>query len=65
MDFHHHVVALRRSYPALYQDMVDRFGCTAGDNSVKRFDDSVEAQKQEQLDRLEFGPSDEVQVDYG
>lgn len=56
---------LRRNYTAIYQDLVDRFGFTAGYNSVKRFAGTVVAKEPEQFDRLEFAPGEEAQVDYG
>ena len=52
---------LRRNYPAICQDLVDRFGFTAGYNSVKRFAGTVVAKEPEQFDRLEFAPGEEVQ----
>ena len=56
---------LRCNYTAIYQDLVNQFGFVAGYNSVKRFAGTVVAKEPEQFDRLEFAPSEEVQVDYG
>ena len=56
---------LRRNFTAVYQDLVDQFGFTAGYNSVKRFAGSLIEHEPAQFDRLEFAPGEEVQVDYG
>ena len=56
---------LRRNFTAIYQDLVDRFGFTAGYNSVKRFAGSLIGGEPAQFDRLEFAPGEEIQVDYG
>lgn len=56
---------LRRNYTAIYQDLVDQFGFTGAYNSVKRFAGRLVQREPEQFDRLEFGPGEEAQVDYG
>lgn len=56
---------LRRNYTAIYQDLVDQFGFTAQYGSVKRFAQKLTLQEPEPFDRLEFGPGEEAQVDYG
>jgi transposase len=50
---------------AIYQELVDHRGFTARYNSVKRFCRGLRAREPEQYDRLEFGPGEEAQVDYG
>ena len=44
---------------------MDRFGFSAGYNSVKRFASSLIGGEPAQFDRFEFGPAEEMQVDYG
>lgn len=56
---------LRRNFTAIYQDLVDQFGFSAGYNSVKRFAGTLIGKEPAQFDRLEFAPGEEVQVDYG
>jgi transposase len=56
---------LRRNLTAIYQDLVDRYGFTAKYGSVKRFARRLTFHEPEQFDRLEFGPAEEAQVDYG
>lgn len=56
---------LKRNFTAIYQDLVDQFGFTAGYNSVKRFAGGLRQQDPQQFDRLEFAPGEEAQVDYG
>ncbi|MEO6624247.1 MAG: IS21 family transposase [Burkholderiaceae bacterium] len=56
---------LKRNYTAIYQDLVDTFGFTGAYNSVKRFAGGLCQRQPEQFDRLEFGPAEEAQVDYG
>ena len=56
---------LHRNFTAVYQDLVDQFGFTAGYNSVKRFAGTLIEHEPEQFDRLEFAPGEETQVDYG
>jgi transposase len=56
---------LRRNFTAIFQDLVDQFGFSAGYNSVKRFAATMVEQDPKQFDRLEFAPGEEVQVDYG
>jgi transposase len=64
-DFIKAQVGLHRNFTAIYQDLVDRFGFSAGYNSVKRFAGSMIEQDPAQFDRLEFAAGEEVQVDYG
>jgi transposase len=64
-DFIAAQLQLRRNFTAVYQDLVDQFGFTAGYNSVKRFAGSLIEHEPAQFDRLEFAPGEEVQVDYG
>lgn len=64
-DFITEQLRLRRSYTAIYQDLVGQVGFAASYNSVKRFAGTVVAKEPEQFDRLEFAPGEEVQVDYG
>ena len=56
---------LRRNATAIYQDLVDQHGFTAGYESVMRFARKLRHHEPEQFDRLEFLPSEEMQVDYG
>ena len=56
---------LRRNFTAVYQDLVDQFGFSAGYNSVKRFASTLIEHEPAQFDRLEFAPGEELQVDYG
>jgi transposase len=56
---------LNRNFTSIYQDLVDRFGFTGANNSVKRFAVKLRERKPEQFDRLEFAPGEEAQVDYG
>jgi transposase len=58
-------VRFKRNFTAIYQDLVDQFGFTAGYNSVKRFAGGLRQQDPQQFDRLEFAPGEEAQVDYG
>jgi transposase len=58
-------VRLRRNAMAIYQELVDTRGFTAAYNSVKRFCGALRRQEPQQFDRLEFGPAEECQVDYG
>jgi transposase len=58
-------VRLRRNAVAIYQELVDQHGFTQRYNSVKRFCRGLRRCEPEQFDRLEFGPAEESQVDYG
>ncbi len=58
-------VRLGRNAVAIYQDLVDERGFTQRYNSVKRFCRGLRRSEPEQFDRLEFGPAEECQVDYG
>ena len=58
-------VRLKRNAQAIYQDLVDQFGFGARYNSVKRFVRALRRVDPKQFDRLEFGPGEEAQVDYG
>jgi transposase len=58
-------VRLKRNAQAIYQDLVDRHGFEHRYNSVKRFVRGLRYELPEQFDRLEFGPGEEAQVDYG
>lgn len=58
-------VLLRRNAMSIYQDLVDRFGFAAAYNSVKHFVATLKVTEPAQFDRLEFGPGEEAQVDYG
>lgn len=64
-DFIAAQLQLRRNFTAVYQDLVDQFGFTAGYNSVKRFAGSLIEGEPAQFDRLEFARGEELQVDYG
>ena len=56
---------LKRNAMAVYQDLVDHHGFGHRYNSVKRFMARLRQRDPEQFDRLEFGPGEEAQVDYG
>ena len=56
---------LKRNAVAIYQELVDQHGFTSRYNSVKRFVRGLKKQAPECFDRLEFGPGEEAQVDYG
>nr|WP_245452520.1 IS21 family transposase [Bradyrhizobium forestalis] len=56
---------LKRNAQAIYQDLVDQFAFTASYESVKRFVRALRHIDPKQFDRLEFGPGEEAQVDYG
>ena len=58
-------VRLGRNAVAIYQELVDQRGFTQRYNSVKRFCRGLRRREPEQFDRLEFGPAEECQVDYG
>ena len=58
-------VRLGRNAVAIYQELVDERGFTQRYNSVKRFCRGLRRREPEQFDRLEFGPAEESQVDYG
>jgi transposase len=58
-------LSLKRNAMAIYQDLVDLRGFTHAYNSVKRFCRGLRKQEPQQFDRLEFGPGEEAQVDYG
>jgi transposase len=58
-------VRLRRNATAIYQDLVDHYQFSSGYSSVKRFVRGLKHTEPAQFDRLEFGPAEEVQVDYG
>ena len=58
-------VRLRRNATAIYQDLVDHHHFGAGYSSVKRFVRGLKYAEPAQFDRLEFGPGEEAQVDYG
>jgi transposase len=58
-------VKLKRNAVAIYQDLVDQHGFKSRYNSVKRFVRGLKKLAPEQFDRLEFGPGEEAQVDYG
>ncbi len=58
-------VRLGRNAVGIYQDLVDHRGFTQRYNSVKRFCRRLRRCEPEQFDRLEFGPAEECQVDYG
>lgn len=64
-DFIKVQVGRHRNFTAIYQDLVDLFGFSAGYNSVKRFAGSMIEHGPAQFDRLEFAAGEEVQVDYG
>lgn len=64
-DFIEAQVRHRRNFMAIYQDLVDQFGFAGSYNSVKRFAAKLRIQDPQQYDRLEFGPGEEAQVDYG
>lgn len=58
-------VRLGRNAVAIYQDLVERFAFEHQYNSVKRFCRALRKKNPVQYDRLEFGPGEEAQVDYG
>lgn len=58
-------VRLGRNAIAIYQDLVERFAFDHKYNSVKRFCRGLRRNDPPQYDRLEFGPGEEAQVDYG
>jgi len=58
-------VRLGRNAVAIYQDLVERFSFEHRYNSVKRFCRALRKKNPDQYDRLEFGPGEEAQVDYG
>lgn len=58
-------VRLGRNAMAIYQELVDHDRFASHYNSVKRFCRHLKQRAPEQFDRLEFGPGEEAQVDYG
>lgn len=58
-------VRLGRNAVAIYQDLVERYAFEHKYNSVKRFCRALRKKHPTQYDRLEFGPGEEAQVDYG
>ena len=58
-------VRLGRNAVSIYQDLVERFAFEHKYNSVKRFCRALRRKNPIQYDRLEFGPGEEAQVDYG
>ena len=58
-------VRLGRNAVAIYQDLVERYAFEHKYNSVKRFCRALRKKNPIQYDRLEFGPGEEAQVDYG
>jgi len=58
-------VRLGRNAVSIYQDLVERFAFEHRYNSVKRFCRVLRKKNPVQYDRLEFGPGEEAQVDYG
>jgi transposase len=58
-------VRLGRNAVAIYQDLVERYAFEHRYNSVKRFCRALRKKHPTQYDRLEFGPGEEAQVDYG
>lgn len=54
-----------RNAVSIYQDLVERFAFEHKYNSVKRFCRALRRKNPIQYDRLEFGPGEEAQVDYG
>lgn len=58
-------VRLQRCAQAIFQELVDRYAFRHRYNSVKRFVRGLRREAPEQFDRLEFGPGEEAQVDYG
>lgn len=58
-------VRLGRNAVSIYQDLVERYTFEHKYNSVKRFCRALRKKNPAQYDRLEFGPGEEAQVDYG
>ncbi len=58
-------VRLGRNAVSIYQDLVERYAYEHKYNSVKRFCRALRKKNPSQYDRLEFGPGEEAQVDYG
>ncbi len=58
-------VRLGRNAVSIYQDLVEQFAFEYKYNSVKRFCHGLRRKDPVQYDRLEFGPGEEAQVDYG
>lgn len=58
-------VRLKRNAQAIFQELVDRNEFRHRYNSVKRFVRGLKREAPEQFDRLQFGPGEEAQVDYG
>jgi len=58
-------VRMGRNAVSIYQDLVERFAFEHKYNSVKRFCRALRKKNPAQYDRLEFGPGEEAQVDYG
>jgi transposase len=58
-------VRLGRNAVSIYQDLVERYAFEHKYNSVKRFCRGLRKRNPAQYDRLEFGPGEEAQVDYG
>jgi transposase len=54
-----------RNAQAIYQDLVEQFAFTHRYNSVKRFVRGLRRREPARFDRLDFGPGEEAQVDYG
>lgn len=58
-------VRLGRNAVSIYQDLVERYAFEHKYNSVKRFCRALRRKNPVQYDRMEFGPGEEAQVDYG
>jgi transposase len=58
-------VRLKRNAQAIFQELVDHYEFRHRYNSVKRFVRGLKREAPEQFDRLQFGPGEEAQVDYG
>jgi len=58
-------VRLGRNAVSIYQDLVEQFAFEHKYNSVKRFCRKLHEKDPAQYDRLDFGPGEEAQVDYG
>lgn len=58
-------VRLGRNAVSIYQDLVELYAFEHKYNSVKRFCRALRKKNPAQYDRLEFGPGEEAQVDYG